>query len=152
VKAAFGSAPGWQLKAFDNIYGGRMGNRPGTSDGSRYIGRGGPQITGRDGYEQVGRRCHLDLVNQPELATLPECQPAILAAFYEWKGLSDFADRGDFDGFVKAWNGGTIGLEDRKERLKGNNSVINRLRTVARTFSVMDALKAILAGAPQPVP
>lgn len=45
VQAKFGTAPGWQLKAFDDIYGNRMGNHPGTSDGLRFIGRGGPQIT-----------------------------------------------------------------------------------------------------------
>jgi len=48
AERAFGSAPGWQKKAFDVIYGNRMGNRPGTSDGSTYIGRGGPQVTGRE--------------------------------------------------------------------------------------------------------
>ncbi|KAA0592243.1 putative chitinase [Azospirillum lipoferum] len=65
----YGTAPGWQKKAFDRIYGDRMGNRPNSNDGSTYIGRGGPQITGRDGYEQVGKRCGLDLVGQPDLAT-----------------------------------------------------------------------------------
>jgi putative chitinase len=47
---------GWQQRAFDDIYGKRMGNRPGTRDGSRFIGRGGPQVTGRDGYAEVGKR------------------------------------------------------------------------------------------------
>lgn len=55
VRAKYGIVPGWQLRAFDDIYGNRMGNRPGTDDGSRYIGRGGPQWTGRDGYAALER-------------------------------------------------------------------------------------------------
>ncbi|MGJ5136302.1 MULTISPECIES: hypothetical protein [unclassified Bradyrhizobium] len=47
VRARFGTVPGWQLKAFDEIYEDHMGNRPGTHDGLTYIGRGGPQWNGR---------------------------------------------------------------------------------------------------------
>lgn len=111
----YGSGPDWRKRAFDDIYGGRNGNRPATSDGSTYIGRGGPQITGRDGYKQVGSRCGLDLVGNPELATRPEAQPAILAAFWSWKGLNASADARDFVRCVKKWNGGTNGLADRKD-------------------------------------
>lgn len=65
VVAKYGSAPGWQRRAFDDIYGNRMGNRPGTRDGSTFIGRGGPQVTGRDGYASVGKRAGRDLVANP---------------------------------------------------------------------------------------
>jgi putative chitinase len=102
------------VKVFDDIYGNRMGNRLGTSDGSRYIGRGGPQISGRDGYAEVGRRIGVDLVDNPELASSPALQPDIAAAFWDWKGMNRFADAGDFVGCVKAWNGGTNGLAERR--------------------------------------
>ena len=140
VVAKYGKKRGWQLKAFDDIYGNRMGNRPGTNDGSRYIGRGGPQITGRDGYRQVGKRCGLDLVKNPELATLAENQSAILAAFWDWKRLNRYADKGKFTKCVRAWNGGTNGLADRKLRLKGNDPIINRLKSVAGVLPVLDGL------------
>lgn len=141
VIAKYGTAKGWQKKAFDDIYARKeLGNRPGTDDGSRYIGRGGPQVTGRDGYAQVGQRSGLDLESNPELATLPEHQPAILAAFYTWKGLSKFADKGDFVGFVKAWNGGAIGMADRKERLAGNDPIIAKLTNVATLMPVLETL------------
>src|SRR5262245_37411466 len=68
--------------------GNRMGNRKDTNDGSTYIGRGGPQITGRDGYAEVGKRCKLDLFGNPNLPSAPENQPAILAAFWTWKNLN----------------------------------------------------------------
>lgn len=117
VQAKYGTAPGWQRKAFDDIYGNRMGNRPGTSDGSRYIGRGGPQITGRDGYAEIGKRIGVDLQANPELASLPGLQPDIAAAFWDWKGMNRYADAGDFIGCVKAWNGGTNGLAERQAQL-----------------------------------
>lgn len=138
VKQKYGTRPGWQKKAFDDIYGNRMGNRPGTSDGSTYIGRGGPQITGRDGYREVGRRCGLDLVNNPQLASDPAAQPAILAAFWSWKNLNPFADAGDFVGCVKKWNGGTNGLADRKARMAGNEPIIRRLTNVATIMPRLD--------------
>lgn len=126
VRRRFGTGKGWQLKAFDEIYGHRMGNAdPG--DGSRFIGRGGPQLTGRDSYEQVGKRCGLDLLGLPELATRPEHQPVILAAFCSWKGLLVLADRADFPGFVRAWNGGTIGLAARRAQLTLIAAIIRRL-------------------------
>lgn len=131
VRAKFGTEPGWQKKAFDSIYGGRMGNRKGTHDGSTYIGRGGPQITGRDGYAEVGKRCGLDLVGNPQLATEAAVQPAILAAFWSWKNLNADADDGDFVGCVEAWNGGRNGMEDRKALLAGNDPIIQRLSNLA---------------------
>jgi putative chitinase len=140
VRRKYGTGRGWRLRAFDDIYGNRMGNRPGTTDGSRYIGRGGPQVTGRSGYRNVGRRCGLDLVNDPELATLPEHQPAILAAFWSWKKLNKYADRGDFRACVKSWNGGTNGMADRKRRLAGNDPIISRLEYVTSTMPILDAI------------
>ena len=140
VVAKYGSASGWQKKAFDDIYGNRMGNRKGTSDGSRYIGRGAPQITGRDGYKEVGKRCGLNLVDNPDLATLPENQPAIIAAFYSWKKLEKHADSGNFLEFVKAWNGGTNGLADRKSAMKGNDPIVARLNNATSAMPILDKL------------
>jgi putative chitinase len=117
VRAKYGTAPGWQQRAFDDIYGSRMGNVPGTRDGSRFIGRGGPQVTGRDGYAEVGKRVGVDFVAAPERASDPDLQPAICAAFWAWKGLSAKADAGDFVGCVRLWNGGTNGLADRQAQL-----------------------------------
>ena len=57
VYAMLGSAPGdpdFRIKLMDNVYGNRMGNRPGTHDGSTFIGRGLSQVTGREGYEKLG--------------------------------------------------------------------------------------------------
>jgi predicted chitinase len=52
---------------FDIVYEGRLGNRTGTNDGSRYKGRGLIQITGRDTYKKLGEKIGVDLLNNPEL-------------------------------------------------------------------------------------
>jgi predicted chitinase len=132
--------PGFSHKLMNYVYGNRMGNRPGTDDGSRYIGRGGPQVTGRDGYGEIGKRTGLDLESNPELAALPEHQPAIIAAFWDWKGLNKTADRGDFKGCVRLWNGGQIGLADREHLFAGNDPVIARMKIAATLKPVVDAL------------
>jgi putative chitinase len=140
VRERYGSKPGWQKRAFDDIYGGRMGNRPGTDDGSRYIGRGGPQITGRDGYREVGKRAGLPLLQFPELACDPSTQPAILAAFWTWKTLNSQADAGDFVGCVRKWNGGTNGLADRRARMAGNEPIVRRLTNMAALMPRLDLI------------
>jgi len=130
VRGKYGTTPGWQKKAFDDIYGDRMGNRPGTSDGSAFIGRGAPQVTGRDGYREVGKRAGLPLEAQPELACLPVNQPAILAAFWMWKGMGPLADGGGIDATVRAWNGGTNGLADRKAQFARILPIVRKLSDV----------------------
>lgn len=145
VRRKYGSAPGWQSKAFDDIYGNRMGNRPGTHDGSLYIGRGGPQVTGRDGYAAVGLLAGFDLVSHPELASQLDMQPEICAAFWSWKNLNVKADENDFIGCVKLWNGGTNGLADRRHDLAGNDPIIRRLATVDDIKPVLVELPSVPA-------
>jgi predicted chitinase len=142
VVKRYGSAPGWQTKAFDDIYGNRMGNHPGTHDGSTFIGRGGPQVTGRDGYNQVGSRCGRDFVSSPEDVAQFDLQPEVCAAFWTWKTMNKFADRQDFLGCVKSWNGGTNGLADRKALMSGNNPIIVRLQNVDNAIDVVIAIDA----------
>lgn len=127
IQAKYGTGKGWQLRAFDDIYGHRMGNRPGTSDGSTYIGRGGPQWTGRDGYAALERLTGLPVVSNPALACRLDLQPEICAAFWAWKRLNRFADAGDFVGCVRAWNGGANGLADRRAALARYRAALRAL-------------------------
>lgn len=137
VRATFGTDFGWQKKAFDQIYGNRMGNRPGTHDGSTYIGRGGPQWTGREGYEECEKRTGLPAVSNPSIICQPQYQPEVCAAFWTWKNLNKFADVGDFTGCVKVWNGGTNGLADRLHLMAGNDPIISRLKTSDKIVSTI---------------
>lgn len=102
----------------NKVYNGRMGNRPGTDDGWNYRGRGLIQITGRDGYAQVGKIAGLDLVGNPSLANEPGNLLLVAASFWTWKGLNKRADAGLNDAALiactKIINGGTNGLADRR--------------------------------------
>ena len=102
----------------NKVYNGRMGNRSGTDDGWNYRGRGLIQITGRDGYAQVGKIAGLDLVGNPSLANDPGNLLLVAASFWTWKGLNKRADAGLNDAALiactKIINGGTNGLADRR--------------------------------------
>jgi len=101
-------------KLANKVYSNRMGNGPPESgDGFRFRGRGCIQITGRDGYRQVGARAGIDLVAQPERAAAVADQLRVACAFWKWKDLNPLCDSGDFVAVTKRINGGTIGMQDR---------------------------------------
>ncbi len=99
----------------NTVYADRMGNGPPASgDGFRFRGRGYIQITGRDGYEQIGKRVGLDLINNPELAVAPETALRVVCGFWKWKDLNPLCDTGDFAAVTRRINGGITGFADRK--------------------------------------
>lgn len=151
VVARYGSGEGWQLRAFDDIYGNRMGNRPGTHDGSTFIGRGGPQATGRDGYREVGARAGRDFEADYKAVSNFDLQPEVCAAFWTWKNMNRFADAGDFLACVKSWNGGTNGLADRRSLMAGNNPIIARIQNVDLASQVIDAIPNAAPPVVQPI-
>jgi len=60
---------GWRA-LYNEVYGwsgNELGNRPGTNDGSDFIGRGFIQITGRHNYKDIGDRIGVDFMSNPEL-------------------------------------------------------------------------------------
>ena len=98
----------------NNVYANRLGNGPPESgDGFRYRGRGYIQITGKDGYKEVGARAGIDLVTKPERAFAPADSLHVACAFWRWKDLNTLSDTGDFTKVTRRINGGTIGIPDR---------------------------------------
>lgn len=92
----------------------RLGNTPAADgDGQKYRGRGLIQITGLDNYLRCGEALGLDLVNQPELLEQPQHAAASAAWFWQQKGLSALADRGDFETITRRINGGLNGQAER---------------------------------------
>lgn len=99
----------------NTVYASRMGNgSPSSGDGYRYRGRGLAQHTGKDGYAAIEKITGLPLVAHPDLVNAPEHMLECAAAFWRWKKLGPDADRDDIVAVTKKWNGGTIGLADRK--------------------------------------
>jgi putative chitinase len=109
--------PEFPNKLIDQVYGGRNGNRPGTHDGSRYIGRGLAQTTGRANYEKLGNRMGLDLLGNPELVNDPAHALECGVAMFVLCGCVPFAVADNVEMVTRKLNGGTVGLEDRIHRL-----------------------------------
>jgi putative chitinase len=107
----------------NRVYANRIGNGSEASgDGWRYRGRGYLQLTGRDNYRRYGELLDLALEDTPDLAAEPaNCW--LIAATYcartrrNSRTLLDWADGPDPDVVMvtKGINGGTHGLQDRKD-------------------------------------
>jgi putative chitinase len=98
------------------VYASRMGNGPPESgDGWRFRGRGYIQLTGKNNYLACGEDLEVDLVANADYLSTPEGAARSAAWFWWQNDLNNFADKNDIVGCTKRVNGGTIGLEHRKE-------------------------------------
>ena len=107
----------------NRVYASRMGNGDEASgDGWKYRGRGALQLTGKDNYKAFA-----DYLKKPEILDNPDLvaeQYAFESAmwFFEKNKLWDICDKGINDDAITALtkkiNGGTHGLDDRKEKTK----------------------------------
>jgi len=103
------------------VYANRMGNGDEASgDGYKFRGRGALQLTGKDNYKAFS-----DYMKQPEIMTNPDLvatkysfESAIF--FFDKNKLWSICDKGINDAAIteltKRINGGTHGLEDRREK------------------------------------
>lgn len=98
------------------VYGGRMGNRPGTSDGWNFRGSGFIGLTGRSMFEKFAKYKGFDTPEEAANYCRDSDYGALDSAFWFFcihKDLEDEADRDDIIGIVKQINGGLIGIEPR---------------------------------------
>lgn len=114
---SYAGDPQFHIKLIDLVYGNRMGNRPGTHDGSMYIGRGLSQCTGREGYQKLGTTVGIDLLNSPSLINVPQNALECGVADFILCGCLPYAKADDVAGVTKKLNGGYIGLQERKDWL-----------------------------------
>jgi putative chitinase len=105
------------------VYGGRMGNGlEATGDGWKYRGRGAIQLTGKSNYEAFAKyQGDPEIVSNPDVvATKYAFESAMF--FFESNKLWAICDKGVNDTAIleltKRINGGTHGLDDRKEKTK----------------------------------
>ena len=106
------------------VYGNRMGNN-GTSDGSKYLGRGLVGTTGKEQYAKTGSRLGIDLINKPELLETPLYAALSAVDFWMQKNLNLISDTGNYEKVTKSINGGLIGIGDRMMKLKSLQGVKN---------------------------
>jgi len=95
-------------------YGGRMGNRPNTDDGYTYRGRGGSQVTGRDGYARLEKATGLPLLDNPDLVINPRNFMLCAVADFVACGCLPFALQDDVAGVSSMLNVGHLVTDTRK--------------------------------------
>lgn len=99
----------------DKVYGGRVGNAPGTDDGWNFRGRGGIQITFRGNYLTIKRLTGLDVIADPSLLSAPKTFLECAAAFWKYANLNKFADSGNLRAETLVLNGGYTNLALREQ-------------------------------------
>lgn len=95
-----------------------LGNRPDTDDGWSYRGRGGPQVTGYDGYAALAQKTGLDLLGNPNLVNEPAHFLECAVGDFVNCGCLPFAQRDDLKGVTHHLNGGYNGIEVRERWLE----------------------------------
>lgn len=103
-------------KIANRVYQARMGNASELSgDGWKYRGRGLIQLTGKALYKAYSQASLVDVIQNPDLVATPQHAAMTAAWFWKSNGLNTLADSRDIIGMSKRVNGGTNGLDHRKE-------------------------------------
>jgi len=116
IAEQYASLPNKAEAIANRIYANRMGNGDEASgDGYRYCGRGLIQLTGKSNYSNFADSIETPVEQVP--AYLETFEGAVQGAcwFWETNNLNQYADNNDILTMTKRINGGTIGLEDRKQ-------------------------------------
>jgi putative chitinase len=109
----------------NEVYNGRMGNLANSNDGWTYRGRGASQVTGRDGYSNLGMETKLNLVDNPDLVNTPQNFLECGVADFVLCHCLPFAFSDDVNGVTFHLNGGFIGLAQRVAWLARWKAVLN---------------------------
>jgi putative chitinase len=105
-------------KIANRVYANRMGNGPEASgDGWKYRGRGLIGLTGKTNYRIFGKDVGQEdeVLGDPDKLVLPKYAALSAGWFWATNGLNQLADAKDIVGMSKRVNGGTIGLDHRKQ-------------------------------------
>lgn len=97
------------------VYADRNGNGDESSgDGWRFIGRGPPQLTGRNNYREIGLLIKRELEHNPTLMVDPFIGSLAAAAFWRRAGCAQPADNGDIDGVTRRFNPAMVAAAGRR--------------------------------------
>ena len=102
----------------NKVYGGRadLGNTE-EGDGWHFHGRGVIQLTGRSNYQVCGDALGQPFTKQPDLLLEPQWACMSAGWFWNKKGLNALVESEDWTTMTKRINGGTLGLDDRINRI-----------------------------------
>lgn len=117
----------------NRVYANRLGNGPEHSgDGWRYRGSGYIMLTGRSGYRAMGDVVGLDLEERPGMARQKPTAAQIAFSYWDARGCSRLADRGDLEAITAIVNGpAKLGLGDRREATIRALDIIEGLKEAA---------------------
>ncbi|XP_076042845.1 glycosyl hydrolase family 19 domain-containing protein HI_1415-like [Oratosquilla oratoria] len=113
-------------KIANRVYANRLGNgNEASGDGWKYRGRGLIQLTGKSNYERFDGTTSYDVVTNPHLVADNAILAVEVAGWY-WnsRNINNWADADDVERVTKLINGGTNGLESRKEYLARAKSAL----------------------------
>ena len=114
-----------RINIANRAYANRMGNGPESSnDGSKYIGRGLIQVTGKDNYTIMATDLGMNIVDLPEYFLTCDGAVHSACAFWQRHKLNTLADSNNIDSISKIINGGTIGLQQRRDKYKSILSIL----------------------------
>lgn len=107
-------------KLANYIYADRMGNgNEASGEGWKFRGRGLIQLTGKTNYSSASKLVDFDFISNPDVVAQPEYAALTSASFWKSNGLNELADSPDqenaFVAITKKINGGTVGLDERKQ-------------------------------------
>ncbi len=145
---SYAGDPQFSNKLIDQVYGNRMGNRPGSHDGSTFIGRGLSQVTGREGYEKLGRKVGRDFIIQPNAVNLPELALECGVADFVLCNCLPWAEQDNIKEVTHHLNGGYIGLAEREQWLARWKAALG----VNKAAQAAPAVPAAAAESPSKVP
>lgn len=91
-----------------------LGNRPNTNDGWFYRGRGATNITGRIGYQKVGEKLSLDLIDHPDFVNHADIFLEAGVVDFILCGCQPYAEKDDIIMVTKRLNGGLTDLSERR--------------------------------------
>ena len=102
----------------NKVYGGRadLGNTQ-DGDGAKFHGRGLIQLTGRSNVTVCGDALGQPFSEHPDLLLEPQWACMSAGWFWNKRNLNELADIEDWTSITKRINGGTIGLQDRIDRI-----------------------------------
>lgn len=110
----------------NKVYSSRMGNGDEASgDGWRYRGRGAIQLTGKDNYTAFAN--HIGRSLDEAVAYTETLEGAVESAAFFWyrNGLNALADNRDNTSMTRRINGGTLGIEERKQHYIHNLQILS---------------------------